>query len=287
MILPAFKYSKSLLFLFIVSFVFWGNNAFGQEDKKSLSLSIQYMKIMNENSYLDITARFKGKDAFEPGADLIFTVYKTDVTGVAADVKLGLAKTNRDGKGQFIIPSQAMTSSSSYTVKLENDKIFEDTEENVTVTDVSIEASIEKIDSVNTLKARLVSSNNEPIAEESVKVGLKRLFGNLPIGEEESYTTDEDGTILVPIDEGLTGIDGKLNFQVSVDQSDNYGTVIANVHANFGVPIVDKSTFNERTMWSPPTKTPIFLLIVPNVILVGIWSVLVFLLFNLYKIFKS
>lgn len=287
MIQLAFKYSKSLLFFFIVSITFWGNNSFGQEDKKSLSLSLQYVKIMNENSFLDITTKFKGKEGFEPGRNLILTIYKTDTTGVVPDIKLGLAKTNKVGKGKFIIPSKTVSPSASYTVKLENDKTFEDTEENVIVSDASIKASIEKINGVNTIKAKLISSNDEPIAGESIKVGLKRLFGNLPIGKEESYTTDEDGTILVPIDKGLTGIGGKLKFQTSIEESDNYGTVIANINANFGVPIVDKSTFNQRTMWSPPTKAPLLLLIIPNIILIGIWSVLVLLLINLFKIYKS
>lgn len=287
MIRLAFKCTKTFLFYFIISIILSGNNAYGQEDKKSLSLSVQYMKIMKENSFLDITAKFKGKEGFKPCGNLLFTVYKVDTTGVAPDIKLGLVKTNKDGKGKFIIPTKTVTPSASYTVRLENDKVFEDTEENVIITDVSIEASIEKIEGINTIKARLISVKNEPIAEETIKVGLKRLFGNLPIGEEESYTTDSIGTILVPIDKGLTGINGKLNFQVALEESDSYGTVIANINSDFGVPIVDKSTFNERTMWSPPTKTPLFLLIIPNAILIGIWSILLLLLINLFKIYKS
>ena len=165
--------------------------------------------------------------------------------------------------------------------------MFEDTEESISITDVSIEASIEKNEEGHSITAKLVSSDNEPIAEESLNVGLKRLFGIMSLGEEDSYTTDEDGTVEVEIDKGLTGINGKLNFQVIIDESETYGTVIANVYGDFGVPIVDKSTFNQRTMWSPPSKTPIFLLIVPNIIIISIWSILFFLILNLFKIYKS
>ena len=155
------------------------------------------------------------------------------------------------------------------------------------VKDASIEASIEKTDSTYTIKARLVDENNNPIADEALMVGLKRTFGNLSMGEEDSYTTDADGTIIVPIDKGLSGLDGILNFQVILKENDTYGTVIANLYSKFGVPITDKSTFDKRTMWSPPTKTPLFILIIPNLILVGIWSILTMLLINLYKIYKS
>ena len=281
------KCYKSLILIFIVLFIFSGNKAFGQEDKKSASLAIQYTKIIKEHSLLDISSQHKGKNGFEPCANLLFSIYKVDTTGVVADIKIGEIKTNKSGKAKFIIPSKFLGQITSYTVRLENDKIFEETEESVTVTDANIEASIKKIDSAYTIRARVVSVNNEPIAEETLNVGLKRLFGNLTIGGEESYTTDEDGVVEVTIEKGLTGIDGKLNFQVIIPESDNYGTVIANINSDFGVPIVDKSTFNERTMWSPPTKTPIFLLIIPNVLLIGIWSILTLLLFNLYKIYKS
>ena len=278
---------KSSILILLVFFSFLGNRVGAQEDKKNASLSVQYFKVMNENSYLNITAKYKDKNGFEPCKNLALTVYTIDTTGVKPDVKIGLIKTNKDGKSKFIIPTNAIAEVTSYSVKLENNAIFEDNDEGITVTNSHVEASIEKTDRIYTINARLLSSDNKPIADETLKVGLKRLFGNLSIGGEDSYTTDENGAVSVEIDKGLTGLDGKLNFQVVVDESEKYGSVVANLNANFGLPIVDKSTFNERTMWSPPTKTPWFLLIIPNVILVGIWSILTLLLFNLFKIYKS
>ena len=287
MIRASIKNCKSSLLMFMVLFSFIGTKSYSQDDKKSMSLTVQYSKVMKENSYLSLTAKFKGENGFEPCGNIGLNIYKIDTTGVQSPIKIGAVKTNKDGKVKFIVSSQFVGQSSSYSVKLENDKKFEDTEEIVSIANVNIEASIEKGDSLYTIKARLLSAANKPIAEEALKAGLKRLFGNLAVGGEESYTTDEDGAISVPIEKGLTGIDGKLNFQVVLYESEKYGTVIANINEKFGVPIVDKSSFNERTMWSPPTKTPIFLLIIPNIILVGIWTILTFLLFNLYKIYKS
>ncbi len=286
MILSAVKYCKSSLLIFIVLFSLVGNKMYAQ-DKKSFNLAIQHVRIMKDNSYLNITAKFKGENGFEACKNVPFTVYKIDTTGVVADLKIGVIATNNDGKAKFKIPSQYSLQSASYSVKVENNKIYEDTDESISVKCVKIEATIEKTDSTYTIKAKLLSADNQPIADEALKVGVKRLFGNLGIGDEESYTTDADGAIEVPIDAGLTGTKGMLNFQVVIDESESYGTVIANAYANFGVPIKDESTFNERTMWSPPLKTPIFLLIIPNIILVGIWTILTFLLFNLYKIYKS
>lgn len=279
--------SKRSIFVALLMLMFLGNVSYSQDDKKNASLSVQYTKITKQYSFLTVIAKYKSEKGFQPCGNLKITFYKVDTIGTIEPIKIGALKTHNDGKLKFIIPQKYIEQTTSYLVKLENDKSFEDNEETITVTNINLDASIEKLDSIYTIKAQLLSADNKPIADESLKVGIKRLFGNLGVGEDESYPTDENGAIEVPVEKGFTGINGKLNFQVVVYESDKYGTVITNVNANFGIPIVDKSSFNERTMWSPPTKTPLFLLIIPNVILVGIWSILTLLLFNLYKIYKS
>jgi hypothetical protein len=257
------------------------------QDKKNMNLAVQYIKVMNEESQVKIAAQFKGDKGFEPCKYIYFNIYKTDTIDDSKSLKIGKILTNSVGKALFSIPNNLVGPSGVYTVKVEGNKFFEDKEEIAVVKDANINASIEKEEGVNTIKARLTDSNNKPIAGESLEVGLKRLFGTMPIGEEDSYETDEDGSISVPIDAGLTGVDGKLNFQVVLSESDVYGTLVNNQNTKFGKSIVDQSTFNQRTMWSPPTKTPLFLWIIPNTILISIWSILVFLVFNLFKIYKS
>ncbi|VAW18293.1 hypothetical protein MNBD_BACTEROID04-89, partial [hydrothermal vent metagenome] len=95
------------------------------------------------------------------------------------------------------------------------------------------------------------------------------------------------GAILVPVEEGIPGIDGNLTFEVVLNDSDDFGTVKAIVEAPIGVPIVDESTFDQRTMWSPRNKTPLFLLILPNLLIFSIWGLIIYLITNLFKITKS
>ena len=114
---------------------------------------------------------------------------------------------------------------------------------------------------------------------------LQRLFAPLTIGES-SYETDDDGRVQIELTDTMPGIDGILTFQVTMD-SRKYGIVKNIFEAPIGKVIVDQSTFNDRTMWSPPNKTPIFLLIFPNLIILGIWFVIGLLVFNLIKIYKS
>jgi hypothetical protein len=74
---------------------------------------------------------------------------------------------------------------------------------------------------------------------------------------------------------------------VVLNDSDEFGTVKAMLIAPIGKLIVDESTFDERTMWSPRNKTPIFLLILPNLLTFVIWGFIIYLISNLFKINKS
>ncbi|MBK5214904.1 MAG: hypothetical protein JJE55_14755 [Flavobacteriaceae bacterium] len=283
--------SKLATLLFMALFAFIGSNAYSQDEKIGARLTLEYVKVVNENSFLKLAAIFKGEDGYEPCQNLNFTIYKVEVDEddeeLNAEVKIGEAMTNFDGKAKFIIPAEFITTTNDFIVRIEDSEIYEDDEETITVTNANMEAAIVEIDSVYHIQARLFTMDDEPIAEQDVKVGLKRLFGSLTVGEEDSYTTDEDGSILVPIQEGFTGKDGRLTFEIVLKESDDFGTIIAFINSDIGVPIKDESTFNQRTMWSPPTKTPLFLWIVPNIMLVGIWSILLFLVINLFKIYKS
>ena len=80
---------------------------------------------------------------------------------------------------------------------------------------------------------------------------------------------------------------GNLIIEVVLKESDEFGTVIARVKAPIGVPIVEETTFDERTMWSPRNKTPLFLLIFPNLFILGVWGIIIYLIINLFKINKS
>ena len=99
--------------------------------------------------------------------------------------------------------------------------------------------------------------------------------------------TDEDGTIIAEVKEGIPGLDGNLAIEVVLNDSELFGTVKAIVNAPVGTPIVDESTFDQRTMWSPRNKTPLFLLIFPNILIFGIWGLIIYLITNLIKIKKS
>lgn len=270
---------------FILSILVLISIGANSQDKKKARLSLQYVDVMNAEVYISLSAKYKGENGFEPVAGVEFHFYKKLTEDSLSH--LGTANTNESGKAKFILnEKQDSSDPKTFVVKLENDSTFSDTESELTVLKATLSAKIETLDSVNRLLATLTDGNGQPLAGQSLKVQLQRMYAPLTIGED-SYETDESGTIQVPIEDKMPGIDGNLTFEVVLNESEDYETIKALVKAPIGIPITDQSTFDKRTMWSPPTKTPYYLLIFPNLIILGVWIPIFFLLINLFRIFNT
>ena len=258
-------------------------------EKNSVRIKADYVKIMDSISYINVTAfaRIDKETVDIPNIDLIFS---NEFDG--EEMELGKVTTNMHGEGKFILKNLnelKPDSSSTYNIYVSfkgNDK-FKRASKSLSFKDASIKANLVTKDSVNYISATLKDiATDSVLSDQLLNVQVQRLFRPLRIGEEFN-STDENGTILVPVEEGIPGVNGNLTFEVVLQDSDDYGTVKALVSAPIGTPIKDESTFDQRTMWSPRNKTPLFLLIFPNLLILGIWGIIVYLIINLFKISKS
>jgi hypothetical protein len=257
--------------------------------KHRIRLRADYVKIMDSMSYVDIkaSARIDKKNVTIPDIDLrIYNVLDDENT------ELGSATTDRNGESRFVIEDIKNIPSDSnqvynLLVAFDGNDLYRRAKRSISFRDADIRARAFTKDSINYIGAELIDAAiDSTIAGESLDVQVERLFRSLPIGEEFNYT-DENGTIIVPVEAGIPGVNGILNVEVMLNDSDDYGTVKALVKAPFGTPIVDESTFDKRTMWSARDKTPWFLLIFPNLLILGMWGLIGYLFINLYRIAKS
>lgn len=275
--------------LCLLSLGLFPQKTYAQDDKNSVSISIGYTKIMGVNSYFDIKATSRIDKQTLPVKNIEITIIN-DSNG--KNNTLGKVITNGDGRAKFELNdfNSLLIDADNYynfTFQFAGNDAYEEASENILFKDANIVAKLISEDDVNSISATLVDSkSNEPIADTDLKVQVQRLFRPQTIGEEFN-TTDEDGTINVEIEKGIPGIDGKLNFEVVLKESDDYGTVKAIVETNIGVPIVDKSTFDSRELWGSRAKAPLILLISLNIMLFGVWGSLVYLSYNLIRINKS
>jgi len=274
------------VFLFTTSF----QNIYAQNAKKNkVRLKADYIKIMNDEVYFNIRATSRINKANTNVSNIDIKVYNEFDDD---KVELGTIKTDMKGAGRFVVKdfnSLKPDSTNTYNilVSFKGNEDFSRASKRLTFRNANIKANLITKDSINYITASLLDTSKDSlIVDASLTVQIQRLFQPLFVGEE-FYITDESGTIVVPVEEGIPGVDGNLTIEVVLSESDEYGTVKAIVIAPIGTPIVDESTFDERTMWSPRNKTPLFLLIFPNFIIFGMWGLIVYLMFNLFKISKS
>ena len=262
----------------------------GQEVKKNkIRINVSYVKIMNGKVYFDIksSARIDKKNKAVTDIEL-------SVLNIVEDREIVLGKTVSDESGQSRLSLSGLNkmqqdSTGTYHIQVvfKGNDAFKKAKKNISFMDVIIDAEVITKDSINYAQAVLSdASSHEPIEGQSLTVQIGRLFNPLLIGEEFN-DTDEEGKISVPLDPDIPGVDGMLNVEIVLNDSDDYGTVKIVIPAKVGIPFKTESTFDQRTMWSPRNKTPIFLLIFPNLLIVGIWGIIVYLILNLFKIAKS
>ena len=244
---------------------------------------------MGEEVYFNIRATSKIGKSNTNVSNIEITVYN-EIDDER--IELGTATTNMNGECRFVVNDFNTIKSDSLntyniSVAFKGNDQFKKAKKSISYKNADIEAKIVTKDSVNYIMARLKDAHKDSlISNTSLTVQVKRLFQPLFIGEEFNVT-DESGEILVAVEDGIPGVDGKLTIEVVLSDSEIYGTVIAPVIAPIGKVIVDESTFDQRKMWSSRDKTPIFLLIFPNIIIFGMLFIIVYLSFNLLKISKS
>jgi len=283
---------RFVLLAFLV--VFSTNMAFqelyAQEvEKHRVRLKLDYIKVMEGDAYLDIKASARIDKQNVDVSNIAIKVFN-EVND--EEIHLGDVMTNLKGESRFIIKdfkSLVPDSTQVYTlgISFKGNDLYKRASKSVSFRDAEITAKIITKDSINFVTATLKDIKLDSLlVDHSLDVQVQRLFSPLKIGEEFN-NTDENGTILVPVEDDIPGVDGVLTLEVVLNDSDDYGTVKALINAPIGIPIVDESTYDQRTLWSPRNKTPIFILVFANLLIFGIWGMLIYLMYNLFKISKS
>lgn len=260
-----------------------------QNKKERVRLNADYVKITGKEHYLNIkaSARIDRQTVAVDGIDLSVFQVIDDV-----ESELGTTKTNTLGISKFVIKdfsSLQPDSTGVYNliVVFDGNDTFKKASREVTFRDATIVANWIEKDSMNFVSAKITDSAlDSALAEVNLRVQVERLFRPLRLGKD-FYSTDDDGEIEVQIEDGIPGIDGKLNLEVVLNDSDAYGTVKTVIEAPVGIPIVEESTFDQRTMWSPRGKTPIVLLALTFSFIIVVWGIFLYLVTNLFKIVKS
>lgn len=282
------KLNKTILVWVLCSFgILALSPSVNAQEKAKPRLSVEYKKVMGSNPVIFAQVKYKDDKTYLPGDNILLNVYWQVTEDSLAPV--GEMTTNAEGEGEFqitFLPDSPGDTVIQYEflVKLEKNDRFKKAKKAVKFMTSFLTTEVVQKDSINYVSAQLVDGAGEPMVGEDLAVKVERLFAPINLGKS-SYETDDDGRILVAVEEPIPSKTGELVFNV-IFEGRKYGTVKSVLESNIGMKMDDLSTFDQRTMWSPIGKTPIFLLVFANILIFGIWIVIFILVRNLFKIKK-
>ena len=282
-------YILSLFLVISLNLTLGSNELNAQTKKNKARINADYVQSIGDEHYLNIkaSARIDKKTVEVAHIELTILQELND-----EEIEIGKTKTDASGISKFVIEDFSDLQADSLgfynlVVNFTGNESFKRASRDVSFKNADIKAKWIVKDSINYVSAKLIDTQlDSALAEMPLNVRVVRLFRPLKIGEDY-YDTDENGEIEVAVEDGIPGIDGNLKIEVVLNESDDYGTVIAHLTAPIGTVIVDESTFDQRTMWSPRGKTPIFLLALTYSFIIIVWGIFLYLFINLVRIIKS
>jgi hypothetical protein len=204
---------------------------------------------------------------------------------------IGKCYLNIDGEGIFSFPSNFYQLTQdlhqfNFIVKLSGDPLYEDAEENVTVSDAKISIEYQGDDSIKSATAALrvwKGNGYGPLSKAELKLCIKRTFNFLPFGETGG-STDDSGKISGDLPLDIPGNpNGTLTLAARLEDDETYGTVEITKDVPWKV-LPKQNAERGRTLWSGGANAPLLLVFSSLTIIIIIWGTIFYLVYLLYRI---
>ncbi len=268
------------------------NKANAQDAAKSpLVISLAYSTSDNTIPYLTIKAKSKISGKFQPikGAEIKLFLDK-DSTGKGLGL-IGKVTTDEKGKAISNIPSTVETiwkanSNHTFLAVYEKTKNFDEATAELSVVKSKITVDTADDKNVTATFTEFKGGAWVPVKGVEMKLGVKRLGGDLQIGEEQSYTTDSLGKVKGEFKKlGIPGNkEGNIILVAKVEDNDTYGNLRIEKSVPWGKKFVADNSFFHRALWASQFHSPVWLVFLAYSIIISVWGTLIYLIFLLIKV---
>lgn len=206
------------------------------------------------------------------------------------EVKLGVAKSNKEGIAQLTIPEDQtyLTDQEGYInlkAVFEGRGGMKSKEDEIAVKDVLMELDLKEIDSIKTVLLNVYTLDSIqtkiPVEELDVVFSVGGMISKMPIEE----ATLEDGAYEFEFPNDISGnSQGEIDVFVILEDHDEYANVTQKKTVKWGV-FNKLNVEQSNTLWSE--VAPIWMYVVLTILLVGVWSNYIYSFINLLKIRKE
>lgn len=256
------------------------------QDKISPRLDLTYYQVDSAVRYLSLHVRQRIQKRFEPIAGASVEVF---VALPHENVKIGNIVSDEKGKGKILLADEVFAAMHhldeySFVAEISETQSLEATTEYLVIKPSRL--TVKTIDADKLISVFLETRTNgkwEPFEGADVAVFIQRRFGKIPVSDE-SHVTDENGMVELGFNTEIPGdSQGLITLESAVEDHDEIGNVYATTSPRWGLPIVADDRFQKRTLWGTRDRTPLWLLIIPNMIIAGVWGVIIYLIILIFK----
>jgi len=260
-------------------------------DKNNLVLTLKYFNDNNKSHHLLVQAKSKIDGKFQQIADMPVRFY----IGLEPMVEnlLGKGVTNDKGEALLVIPPQAQAEwlkspIQNFIVLSDGNAKFEEGRGDLTITKAKLKIDTVEGKIITASIIALIDTVWTPVASVDFVVGVKRLGGLLNVNETQTYTSDSTGMISAEYKrDSLPGDQkGNLVLVASVIDNELYGNLTAEIEVPWGSKSVYTTNFDHRTLFARRGHSPIWLELLAYTIVLAVWSVIIYLVFQINKIKK-
>lgn len=288
---------KSQLLFFCLVVASYSGAAQNDSTKPELSVNIHHLVINNSFQYLLVETKTKVNDKWQPLKRKVLQLY---LDSSKPENLITKVMTDSNGKAKALIPPRLKPLWDAYPTHkfiAVTEGTFKE-EETTTESEIArakILIDTSSIDTTRTVNVHVMKFENDswlPVKDVDVKIGVRRLGGDLKIGDEETYTTDSLGQVSGEFKlANLPGdAKGNLILIARVEDNDQLGSLSIDKTVPWGKiykPVgVSDFGFGHRSLWAARGKAPIWLMIMAYSIVAGVWGVIFYLIFRIVKISK-
>ena len=287
--------SNKLLLLLAAGIFFLSTCTLAQDSARiNLNMSLGYYLKNNEIQYLVVDTKTRIEGKFQPVKNVTVDLYLVQDSG---DIFINKVVTDERGKAKSFLPvllKPAWDASYIHSFKAvaEAGKKFDEATADLTIARSRIEIDTGSDEGSKNISATVSEFKNGswlPVKDVDVKIGVTRLGGILAAGEEEFYTTDEEGHVTATFNKNSLPGDDKENITLIawVEDNDQFGNIKIEKIVPWGIAHkADNTFFNQRTLWSTRNYAPTWLLFIAFSIIIGVWGTLFYLILQIFRIRK-
>lgn len=258
------------------------------QEKAELSLHLGYFNDNGRIQYLVANVKTRVNGKFQPRDSVPVRFFISDDSH-----PLGKAVTDARGEAVLFLPAAAKpewdkSPKQCFIAVVDADSAYAAATADLDIAKAKIELDTGSGKTIVATLLEQIPTGWMPVKEVEVILAVKRLGNNLNVSENASYTTDAAGKASTDFKlENLPGDDsGNLMLIARLDANDVYGTISTEKKVPWGIARGSVADFDKRTLYARRGRAPLSLGFIALSLSLAVWSVIVYLVFQIRKIRK-